>query len=112
MQHYHYFCTCDTKCLNDICTMKKYSNCTPRQKQHVSVAHRNITKLTLSKMRSTVKILPQLRSASLIFIWKLCDDGCKVYFDESKINIHENNQLIIRGIRNEKMDFTIYQSQR
>jgi hypothetical protein len=54
----------------------------------------------LSKIGRKVKILPQLRSASLISVGKLCDDGCTVHFDNNKMNVHKNNQIIMSGIQN------------
>ena len=54
----------------------------------------------LSEIGRRVKILPQLRSASLISVGKLCDDGCTVHFDNNKMQVHKNDQIIMSGIRN------------
>ena len=55
---------------------------------------------SLSQQGKTAKSLPQLTSASLISIGKLCDDNCIVTFDKSQMCVYKHNQEIMRGIHN------------
>ena len=41
----------------------------------------------LSQRAKTAKILPQLKSTSLISLGKLCDDGCDINLSDTQLNI-------------------------
>ena len=41
-----------------------------------------------------------LHSASLIYLFQLCDDDCIVILNKNKINIIKNKTLILKGHRN------------
>ena len=98
----HYFRPCDAKCLTNIKSEQGAPILLP-DKSSISSSHTGLLpNLHLSKIGRTVKILPHLRSASLISVGKLCDDGCRVHFDETKMKVHKNEQLIMTGTRNEK----------
>ena len=56
----------------------------------------------LSPDGRTAKILPELKTALLISVGKLCDDGCKVMFDEKMMIARKNNKTILTGHRNER----------
>ena len=45
----------------------------------------------LSAPAKTVQIFKGLKSASLISVGQLCDDGCEVVLEEHKVNIIKNN---------------------
>ena len=79
----HYFRLCDTNCLTNIQDMTSTPILLP-DKSSISASHMGLLpNPNLSKNGRKVKILPQLRSASLISVGKLCDDGCTVHFDEN-----------------------------
>ena len=54
----------------------------------------------LSEKTREAKILPALKSASLISIGKLCDNGCKVQFEKNNMNVIKNDKIIMSGTRN------------
>ena len=96
----HYFRLCDTKCLANITPMKSAPILLP-DKSSITSSHMGFLPNTgLTTKGSAVKILPELRSASLISVGKLCDDGCTVHFDEQSMHVHKNNKLIMQGTRN------------
>ena len=41
--------------------------------------------LSLSKKATSAIILPSLKSASLVFLWQLCDDDCEVLLNKNKL---------------------------
>ena len=97
----HYFHLCDTSCLNNIQPTTSNPIILP-DKTTIHATHTGELPLhpSFSKNGKTAKILPQLTSASLISIGKLCDNNCQVTFDKSKMCLYKNNQEIMRGIRN------------
>ena len=56
----------------------------------------------LSNKAKTAMILPNLRSASLISMGQLCDDGCDVHFNEHALVVMKNKKVVMRGIRNRR----------
>jgi hypothetical protein len=62
--------------------------------------------LPLSNLLSTkatkTAILPKLKSANLISLGQLCDDGCTITLDQDTIQVTKNNTTILKGIRNQK----------
>ena len=44
-------------------------------------------------------VLPDLKSASLLSIGQLRDNGCSTYFNKNKIYIIHNNTIILEGHR-------------
>jgi len=54
----------------------------------------------LSQVASKAKILPDLKSVSLISIGKLCDDDCNVIFEQHKMEAIKNDKVILKGYRN------------
>ena len=96
----HYFRTCDTSCLSNIKDTTSKPIILP-DKSTISASQIGLLpNSNLSEIGRRVKILPQLRSASLISVGKLCDDGCTVHFDNNKMQVHKNDQIIMSGIRN------------
>ena len=57
----------------------------------------------LSAEAQTAMIIPNLKSASLISIGQLCDDGCTAVMDKKDLAVVKKNTVILRGKRN-KMD--------
>ena len=57
----------------------------------------------LSEEAQTAMIIPNLKSASLISIGQLCDDGCTAVMDKKDLAVVKKNTVILRGKRN-KMD--------
>ena len=56
----------------------------------------------LSDAAKTAMILPNLRSASLISMGQLCDDGCDVLFNKDILLVMKNKKIVLRGIRNRR----------
>lgn len=56
----------------------------------------------LSPITQQCHVLPELQSASLISVGKLCNDDCIVTFDKSHVYVSKNNKLILKGNRNLK----------
>ena len=56
----------------------------------------------LSERSQTAEIFPDLKSASLLSVGKLCDDNCVVQFDKEKMHVYKNHNKIIEGTRNRK----------
>ena len=57
----------------------------------------------LSAEAQTAMIIPNLKSASLISIGQLCDDGCTAVMDKKDLAVVKKNTVILRGKKN-KMD--------
>ena len=99
----HYFREEDTDCLENIIETIGKSITLPDGSQ--IQANRKgllLTSTSLSTQTREAKILPNLKSASLISIGKLCDDGCKVNFDEHGMDVIKNNKVIMHGTRNKR----------
>ena len=62
--------------------------------------------LPLSKELSTTAkiatILPHLKSSSLISLGKLCDDGCNILLNRTKLYAIKNRKIILEGDRNHR----------
>ena len=56
----------------------------------------------LSKQAAETFIYPDLQSASLISVGKLCDDGCHVTFYDDRVDAIKHNKLVLQGYRNRK----------
>ena len=56
----------------------------------------------LSDAAKMAMILPNLRSASLISMGQLCDDGCDVFFNKHVLLVIKNKNIVLRGIRNRR----------
>ena len=54
----------------------------------------------LSDRAKNAMILPGLKSASLVSIGQLCDDGVNVVFNKTKLVAIKNNKIILQGTRN------------
>jgi len=54
----------------------------------------------LSEYARRAKILPELKSASLVSLGKLCDDGCDIHLNASRMQVFKNARLILEGLRN------------
>ena len=48
------------------------------------------------------KILPQIKSSSLISIEKLNDNNCQVYFSKGNMYVTKINTIVLKGTRNKK----------
>ena len=46
----------------------------------------------LTHQACSAKVLPGLKSSSLISVGKLCDDGCKVLFDKQHMHVIKNKK--------------------
>ena len=57
---------------------------------------------SLSPTASQCHVLPDLRSASLISVGKLCNDDCVVTFDKHRVYVTKNNKIILQGHRNRR----------
>ena len=97
----HYFRLCDSSCLQNIQPTNSNPIILP-DKTTIHATHTGELPFHSSFTPSgkTAKILPQLTSASLISIGKLCDNNCWVTFDKLHMCVYKNNQEIMRGIRN------------
>ena len=62
----------------------------------------------LSSRARNAMILPGLKSASLISIGQLCDDGCNVLLNNKKLLAIKNNQLFSREIGITPTDYGTY----
>ena len=56
----------------------------------------------LSNEGKLAKILPGLKTASLISVGKLCDDGCEVKFNDKIMIAEKNDKIILTGYRNRR----------
>ena len=56
----------------------------------------------LSPEAKTAMILPNLRSASLISMGQLCDDGCDVLFNAQRLIVIKNEKIVLQGMRNRR----------
>ena len=54
----------------------------------------------LSMGAKTVHILPNLKSASLLSMGQLCDDGCEITLTNKNIKVNKNDKTILKGYRN------------
>ena len=97
----HYFCPQDTKVLSNI---EEVDGPTVKQLDNTEITTGgtgNVPLSThLSKAAQSAMILPTLKSASLISMGQLCDDGCKVVLDKSDLAVVNQNNVILRGKRN------------
>ena len=57
----------------------------------------------LSKKARIAKILPELRSSSLLSLGQLCDDDCDILLNKKKMYVIKDKELILQGTRN-KLD--------
>ncbi len=53
----------------------------------------------VSDAAKTAMILPNLRSASLISMGQLCDDGCDILFNKHVLVVMKNKRVVLRRIR-------------
>ena len=54
----------------------------------------------LTKEAKTASILPKLASSSLISLGQICDDGCAVLLDKTRLTAFKGDQIVLQGIRN------------
>ena len=54
----------------------------------------------LSKASRTADVFPDLKSASLLSVGKLCDDNCVVQFKKHNMTVFKNQHKILEGVRN------------
>ena len=57
---------------------------------------------TLSDQAKKGHILRNLKSASLVALGPLCDDGCTVVLTEKDLAVIKDNQVVLRGWRNRR----------
>ena len=97
----HYFREQDKNCLTNV-TDATSKNIILPDGSHLRATHKGFLPLSpsLSSQAREAHILPNLQSASLISIGKLCDDGCRVQFGKHSMNVFKNNDLILQGTRN------------
>ena len=54
------------------------------------------------RIAKTAMILPNLRSASLISMGQLCDDGCEILFNGQRLIVIKNEKNVLQGMRNRR----------
>ena len=54
----------------------------------------------ISNKARQAKILPNLKSSSLISLGRLCDDDCKVELTKTDLIVTKNNKVVLQGVRN------------
>ena len=97
----HYFRAQDQDCLTHI-TPATSKHITLPDGSNLSATHKGFLPLPnlLSDQAREAHMLPNLQSAFLISIGKLCDDGCQVKFEKHSMNVYKKNSLILQGTRN------------
>ena len=55
----------------------------------------------LSSEGKKTRVLTDLKSANLISLGQLADDGCKVHLDDKALLVHKKGKTILTGTRNE-----------
>ena len=100
----HYFRSEDSDCLDNITATKSSRPISLPNKSKIFATEQGILPVSndISIQGRTAKILPELKSASLISIRKLCDDDCQVYFNKENLQVRKNNKLILVGTRNDR----------
>ena len=97
----HYFRPQDTKVLSNI---KEVNGPIVKQPDNTELTTGGTGTVPLSthlsKTAQSAMILPTLKSASLISMGQLCDDGCKVVLDKSDLAVVKQNNVILQGKRN------------
>ena len=92
----HYFRSQDTTVLSNI---KEADGPTVKQPDNTEITTGGTGTVPLLAHLSTTAqsemILPTLKSASLISMGQLCDDGCKVVLDESDLAVVKHNNVIL-----------------
>ena len=98
----HSFCISDKKLLNNIRKMTNAPKCQLPDGTIISPKEQGEIKQfkNLSESAKLAYVHPALKSASLISIGQLCDDGCTATFDKTKLEIIKNNKIIVQGHRN------------
>ena len=56
----------------------------------------------LNKKATTVQVFKNLTSSSLLSVGQLCDDGCKVNFDDGHMIVSKDKSIILQGTRNKR----------
>ena len=54
----------------------------------------------MSNKGTSAYIFPELKSASLISVGQLCDDGCTVTFTANDVKAIKENNIVLQGTRN------------
>lgn len=54
----------------------------------------------LSHEASIAHVFPCITNSSLIYIGKLCDDGCKELIEKNNLNIYKNGNVVLKGTLN------------
>ena len=54
------------------------------------------------KPERKIHIFPQMKTAPVVSLGLLCDDGCTNTLDKQEMSVHNNVQEIIKGRRNKK----------
>ena len=55
---------------------------------------------SLSPDATLVRVLPHLKSASLLSLGQICDDDCNVLLNKKHLHVFKHNQPLIHGYRN------------
>ena len=58
--------------------------------------------LGINRLARQIHFLPKIKTAPIISLGVLCDDGCTITLDKQAISIHNNGEYIIKGTRNKK----------
>jgi len=97
----HYVRPEDKACLSKI---KNYSgpSVTLPDADKIAPSHQGILNIhsNLSHAATVGTVLPQLKSASLLSLGQLCDDGCDVLLHKNNLYAMKDKEIILKGFRN------------
>ena len=95
---HHYWREKDARCLSNIQRCHGTSVRLPNN-EFIPSTQQGLLPLStkLSTRARTVKILPQLNSASLISMGQLCDDDCRVVLTKEHLVAVKDNEIILQG---------------
>ena len=94
----HYVCFADRHFLTNICSIPAVPITIPNG-DSITATHTGHLPLhpAISDWAKTAKVLPSLKSASLISFGKLSNDGCKVSMDMNDVTLCKNNHVVMSG---------------
>ena len=78
---------------------------TERLPDGITMYSSHIATLQLPGLRNQamhIHVFPKMKTAPLISVWFLCDNGCAITLENQEISVHKNGQEIIKGRRNKK----------
>ena len=90
----HFIRSIDKHCLQNICPNDGPTVVLPNGSHLKANAIGDLPIPELSVHGKKAHIIPGLKTASLLSIGKLCDDGCEVRLHDTNISVHKNNSII------------------